>query len=260
MGPTATNRYLLTVFTITITQALLLFVRVVEGLNVIDENTNVAAYVYQIAQRDKRASFMSLLGISTSDILVASVFHVILTATMSENDLQSYGLIFAAIWESMHRCSDHSAYAINATNNVISLPRVLLIGYFTDKTKHKAATLLFRFGQTQNGMNGVWMNWLLQFISTCSYSLIHGCIYWWYISKLLIDARTRVAVFGVGYNLGAVCFGGTASLFGSAFVVGEGSEIGIALLGVSLSINILPDAAFQLYLCFDVFLCDCCLF
>ena len=80
------------------------------------------------------------------------------------------------------------------------------------------------------------MDWLLQFILTCIYSLIHGCIYYWYISKLLIDPRTRVTLFGVGYNLGAACFGGTASLIGSAFVAGEGSETGIALLGVWLSV------------------------
>ena len=304
--------------------ALLLFFRVVQGLSTGGENSNVATYVYEIAQRDKRAFFMSLLGISTSGTLVASVFHVILTGSMSESDLQSYGwripfwfgigLIFVAIWgkksmqesstfvemenhaqiknnplkyacnnhfdillkfmfvsclqhgsaystyvflpsylssESMHGWSDHSAYAINAINNVISLPLVLLVGYFTDKAKYKAATFLFPgcilaflfspvlfwgFSQTQKGMTGIWMDWLLQFILTCIYSLIHGCIYYWYISKLLMDPRTRVTLFGVGYNLGAACFGGTASLIGSGFVAGKGSEIGTALLGVWLSV------------------------
>ena len=38
------------------------------------------------------------------------------------------------------------------------------------------------------------------------------------IAKLLPDPRTRVTIYGVGYNLGAAVFGGTATLIGSSFV------------------------------------------
>ena len=220
IDPTAINRYLSTIFTVITTPALLLFVRIVAGLSTGGENSNVAAYVYQIAQRDKGAFFMSLSAISTSDTRVASVFYVILTGSMSENHLQSCGwripfcfgiiLIFVAIWGQKSM-------------------------------------------QEKTGMTGVWMDWLLQSILTCTHSLVHGCIYYWNIPKLLIDARTRITLFGVRYNLVAACSGGTASLLEFA---GEAIEIGIALLGawlsvVAFSIGVYVLSFFFVLFCFE---------
>ena len=59
--------------------------------------------------------------------------------------------------------------------------------------------------------------------------------------------RSKNKICGVGYNLGAACFGGTASLIGSGFVAGKGSEIGTALLGVWLSV--LAVVAFSIIFC-----------
>merc|ERR1712228_159052 len=70
--------------------------------------------------------------------------------------------------------------------------------------------------------NSSTMNWFLQFLLVMACVPMWGCIYFWYINTLLPDPRTRVSVYGVGYNLGAAVFGGTASLIGTSLVSSMG--------------------------------------
>eukprot|EP00483_Globobulimina_turgida_P004984 UN04994 len=140
---------------------------------------------------------------------------------------------------------DDYAYTINCINSVLFLPICVVVGYFTDKlgtmpflcvsaiiVTFVSPFLFYGLSISESSM----MNWFLQFLLILSCVPIWGCIFFWYINTLLPDPRTRVTIYGVGYNLGAALFGGTASLIGTAFVSSMGSINGMIWSGVWMSI------------------------
>ena len=70
----------------------------------------------------------------------------------------------------------------------------------------------------------------------------------WEFTVLMPDPRDRVTIYGVGYNLAGVIFGGTANVFGSFLV----TEFGMILLCCCAFV----------FVCFCVCVCVCfvCLF
>eukprot|EP01084_Bolivina_argentea_P175020 303120_1 len=140
---------------------------------------------------------------------------------------------------------DEYAYTINCVNSIIFLPICVLIGYFTDKIGTLPFLIIsciivtfispFVFYGLAISTNTI-MNWFLQFLLVLACVPIWGCIFYWYIRTLLTDPRTRVTIYGAGYNLGAAVFGGTASLIGTAFVSSMGSIKGMIWSGIWMSI------------------------
>ena len=141
--------------------------------------------------------------------------------------------------------TDPYAYTYNCINSVLFLPLCVIVGYFTDRIGTMpflsvssgivifASPFLF-YGLSISSSSS--MNWFLQFLLVLSCVPIWGCIFYWYINKLLPDPRTRVTIYGVGYNLGAAVFGGTATLIGSAFVSSMGATNGMIWSGIWMSI------------------------
>lgn len=138
------------------------------------------------------------------------------------------------------------AYTINCINSVAYLPLILLVGYLTDITEKGALKFLmisnvaviflspFVFYALSISKSYL-TDWLLQFIMVAACVPMWGSIFFWYISELLPDPRTRVTIYGVGYNLGAAVFGGTASLIASSLVESAGSTAGMVLSGSWMS-------------------------
>ena len=140
---------------------------------------------------------------------------------------------------------DYYAYTINCINSIIFLPIIVIIGYYTDRvgtmpfisvstfvTALLSPFLFYGLAMSTSS----YMNWFLQFVSVMTCVPLWGCIFYWYINKLLPDPRTRVTIYGVGYNLGAAFFGGTASLIGTSFVEATGPINGIILSGIWMSV------------------------
>jgi len=140
---------------------------------------------------------------------------------------------------------DEYAYTINCINSIIFLPIVVLIGYYTDRVGTMpfisvstfVIALLSPFLFYGLAMStSSYMNWFLQFVLVLCCVPLWGCIFYWYINKLLPDPRTRVTIYGVGYNLGAAFFGGTASLIATTFVEETGAINGMILSGIWMSV------------------------
>ena len=140
---------------------------------------------------------------------------------------------------------DEYAYTINCINSILFLPVVVTIGYFTDYlgtmpfiSVSTLATMCispFLFYGLAMSTSSI-MNWFLQFLLVMACVPVWGCIFYWYIKYLLPDPRTRVTIYGVGYNLGAAFFGGTASLIGTSFVEELGPVNGMVMSGAWMSI------------------------
>lgn len=64
---------------------------------------------------------------------------------------------------------------------------------------------------------------------------------------LLFDPKTRVRIFGVAYNIGAVLFAGTAPLLGDAFIDIGGIQIGSILIGGWTSLLALTSLIWYYY-------------
>ncbi len=64
---------------------------------------------------------------------------------------------------------------------------------------------------------------------------LSGAAAYWYMTTLVTDPRSRVTVYGIGYNLGASIFSGTASLIGASLVDVWGSQMGMFLTGLWMS-------------------------
>ena len=131
------------------------------------------------------------------------------------------------------------------SNSIIFLPIVVSIGYYTDRigtmpfisVSTFVIALLSPFLFYGLAMStSSYINWFLQFLLVLSCIPLWGCIFYWYINKLLIDPRTRVTIYGVGYNLGAAFFGGTASLIATSFVEETGAINGMILSGIWMSV------------------------
>eukprot|EP01083_Nonionella_stella_P315030 1136816_1 len=141
--------------------------------------------------------------------------------------------------------TDDNAYIINSINSVLFLPICVLVGYYADRIGtlpficfscgiviFLAPFLFYGLAISTSSV----MNWFLQFMLTMCCVPLWGCIFFWYISELLMDPRTRVTIYGVGYNAGAAVFGGTASLIGTALVSSFGSTYGMIASGLWMSI------------------------
>ena len=141
---------------------------------------------------------------------------------------------------------DENAYTINCINSILFLPFTVIVGYFVDKIgampflccscfviTFVSPFLFYALALSESSI----MNWFLQFVLVSACVPLWGCIYFWYISELLTDPRTRVTIYGVAYNLGAAVFGGTASLIGTSFVASMGPTNGMVLCGIWMSIN-----------------------
>ena len=141
--------------------------------------------------------------------------------------------------------TDDHAYSMNCINSILFLPICILVGYFVDRVGAmpfiaiSSALVIFASPFLFYGLaisTSSTMNWFLQFLLVLSCVPIWGCIYYWYIKYLLPDPRTRVTIYGVGYNLGAAVFGGTASLIGTSFVSSMGPINGMIWSGIWMSI------------------------
>ena len=74
-----------------------------------------------------------------------------------------------------------------------------------------------------------------------------GACYFWYIDALLLDPRTRTRIFGVGYNIGAVLFAGTAPFLGAFFIKTNGITMGSILIGSWVSLVALMSLCAYIY-------------
>eukprot|EP00485_Elphidium_margaritaceum_P000968 CAMPEP_0202693952 /NCGR_PEP_ID=MMETSP1385-20130828/7942_1 /ASSEMBLY_ACC=CAM_ASM_000861 /TAXON_ID=933848 /ORGANISM="Elphidium margaritaceum" /LENGTH=527 /DNA_ID=CAMNT_0049349715 /DNA_START=51 /DNA_END=1634 /DNA_ORIENTATION=+ len=139
---------------------------------------------------------------------------------------------------------DTYAYSINCINSVLFLPLCVLVGYLTDRygampflstsaimITFSAPFLFYGLAISRSPI----LDWFLQFLLVMSCVPMWGCIFFWYINVLLPDPRTRVTMYGVGYNLGASVFGGTASLIGASLVQVEGPVRGMVFTGIWMS-------------------------
>ena len=147
----------------------------------------------------------------------------------------------------MHGWIDKYAYLGNGITSIIVLPYSVLVGYLTDKSKYKARYFLFINTILIIISGPIIFYWisitesyiipiLLQILIGFFAANIWGSIFYWYIDSLLSNPLTRTTLFGVGYNLGASLFGGTATLIGSTLVEYFGSQTGMILTGAWFSI------------------------
>ena len=140
---------------------------------------------------------------------------------------------------------DEYSYSYNCINSVLFLPLCVIVGYYVDRIgtmpflSISSVIVIFASPFLFYGLSistSSTMNWFLQFLLVLSCVPIWGCIFYWYISQLLPDPRTRVTIYGVGYNLGAAIFGGTATLIASSFVSSMGPINGMIWSGIWMSI------------------------
>ena len=154
--------------------------------------------------------------------------------------------------------SDDYAYIINCINIILTIPVTITTGYYTDKLRkrkhlfgysieeYKSPILLYIgycitiiiapilwYALSQS--NNPWTDWILQLLIGLHFQIIWGCIYFWYIDLLTQEEQTRVSLYGVGYNIGAAVFSGTASLIASALVDVLGSVYGAVCTGLWMS-------------------------
>jgi len=155
---------------------------------------------------------------------------------------------------------DDYAYTINCVNSVLFLPICVLIGYYVDRvgttpflTASSCVVLFaspFIFYGLAVSTSSV-LNWFYQFLLVMACVPTWACCYYWYIHALLPDPRTRVTNYGVGYNLGAAIFGGTASLIGSGLVSTMDPIEGMVWSGIWMSVlatlSILTIGYIELY-------------
>lgn len=142
--------------------------------------------------------------------------------------------------------TDPNAFIFNTINSIAYLPMCVAVGYFVDKIGAipflsvsalsitvMAPFVFYGFAVSTSSI----LNWALQFVLVVALCpILGGTSYFWYIDSLLPDPTTRVTVYGVGYNLGAALFGGTATLIGTAMVSSLGPTDGMVWSGVWLSI------------------------
>eukprot|EP00484_Ammonia_sp_Unknown_P025443 CAMPEP_0197026238 /NCGR_PEP_ID=MMETSP1384-20130603/6371_1 /TAXON_ID=29189 /ORGANISM="Ammonia sp." /LENGTH=548 /DNA_ID=CAMNT_0042454877 /DNA_START=40 /DNA_END=1686 /DNA_ORIENTATION=+ len=147
---------------------------------------------------------------------------------------------------------DSYAYTINCINSLLFLPICVLVGYNVDRVGTmpflSAGTILVSLGAPflfygLSTSQSTFLNWFYQFLLVMSCVPIWGCIYYWYIHALLPDPRTRVTIYGVGYNLGGAVFGGTAVLIATFFVEETGPIDGMILSGIWMSIMAIMSIA-----------------
>ena len=79
-------------------------------------------------------------------------------------------------------------------------------------------------------------DFLLALSLTIIPNILSGACYFWYIDALLLDPRTRVRIFGVAYNIGALLFAGTAPFLGATFIKLHGQTMGSILIGSWVSL------------------------
>lgn len=138
--------------------------------------------------------------------------------------------------------TDSNAFIFNTINSIAYLPLCVGVGHFVDRygaipflsvsalsITVMAPFVFYGFAVSTSSI----LNWALQFVLVVALCpMLGGTSYFWYIDSLLSDPRTRVTVYGVGYNLGAALFGGTATLIGTAMVTAMGPTDGMVWAGV----------------------------